>query len=130
MQIAGVDMYVTYPVMVIGATDSVPASLAIDGSSAVGSGTHVVVRVEPRGGLVRVRLFNQANGERKLAPSFSTVFEGVLRLPRGRLVIGDGIGGSRFVKFLGRPGRWRARVAVDDPVRFARAVDVTVRREA
>jgi hypothetical protein len=36
----------------------------------------------------------------------------------------------RFVKYLGRPGGWRARVAVDDPVRFARAVDVTVRHEA
>lgn len=129
MQIAGVDLPVKYPVMVIGATDWVPASLAIHGSSAVGCETHVVVRVKPGAGLVRVRLFRQAGEAREVAPSFSTVFEGMLRLPDGRVVIGDGVGDSRFVKYLGLPGKWQARVAVDDAVGAARAVDVCMRHE-
>lgn len=124
MQIAGVELGVRHPVMVVGATEWIPAELAIGDNAAVGDDTHVVVRVRPGADLVKVRLFDEQGAGN---PAPGTVFDGVLALSNGRLVVGDGMGDSRFVQYLGKAGRWHVRVAVDDAEGFAGTVDVTVR---
>ncbi|MEU3920189.1 hypothetical protein [Streptomyces sp. NPDC029004] len=126
MQIAGVDLYVNHPVMALGSPDWMPADLGLGGQPAAASDAHVVVRVEAQMGLIKVRLFQDHGAGTECDPSFTTVFDGTLYLADRRIAIGDVLGESRFVKHVGGPQRWRARVSVDDPDRHARAVDVVL----
>ncbi|WP_145497795.1 hypothetical protein [Streptomyces sp. CFMR 7] len=72
----------------------------------------------------------QDHGENIAAdPSFTTVFDVSLYLADRRFVIGDVMGESRFIKYIGGPQRWRVRVAVDDPKGHARAADVVLGAE-
>lgn len=120
MQTAGVDLYVNHPVTALGSPDWISTDLKLADASAASNDTHVLVRVQPQTALIRVRLF-QDHGENIAAdPSFTTVFDGSLYLADRRFVIGDVMGESRFIKYIGGPQRWRVRVAVDDPKGHAR----------
>ncbi|MGW7659364.1 hypothetical protein [Streptomyces sp. NPDC054756] len=124
MQIAGVDLYVNNPIMALGSPDWIRDDLELGGAPAASSDTHVIVRVQAQTVLIKVRLF-QDHGQGVAAdPSFTTVFNGSLYLTDRRFVIGDVLGESRFVKYIGGPQQWRVRVAVDDPKGYARAADV------
>ncbi|MET7287623.1 hypothetical protein [Streptomyces sp. NPDC005573] len=122
-------MYVNNPVMALGSPDWIRNDLELGGAPAASSDTHVIVRVQAQTVLIKVRLF-QDHGQGVAAdPSFTTVFDGSLYLADRRFVIGDVLGESRFVKYIGGPQRWSVRVAVDDPKGYARAADVVLRVE-
>lgn len=130
MQAAGVDIYVNHPVLHLGATDWVPVSLALDSAPAVGCDTHVAVRVRPQRGLIKVRLFTlpQSPEVEGPDPDFTTVFDGSLLLPDGRIAVGDVEQLTRFVHFLGDRGEYGVRVAVDLPGPDAGAIDIIIAR--
>ncbi|MFI0720878.1 hypothetical protein [Streptomyces sp. NPDC021224] len=126
MQLAGVEVRVNHPVLALGSIDWLPV-LDLRDEPAVGCDTHVVVRVQARTRLVRVRLFTRPLGQGLGPdPSFTTVFEGPISLTDGRLVIGDVMGETRFVSLIGEAGRRQIRVAVDEPGGHATAVDICV----
>lgn len=132
MQIAGVDLYVNHPLMALGSTEWIPMSLALGGAPAAACDTHVIVRVQAQVGLVRVRVFKDGGGDDHVSDRgpLTTVFDGHLLLSDGRLVVGDVVGESRFTtSLLGKPGRRRVRVSVDEPQGWARAVDVVISAE-
>ncbi|MFG2434641.1 hypothetical protein [Streptomyces sp. NPDC048508] len=133
MQIAGVDLYLNHPVMALGSTEWIPTTLALDGAPAAACDTHVIIRVQAQVVLVKVRIFKDhgdADDQEADSESLTTVFDGHLLLSDGRLVVGDVIGESRFsTTLLGKPGKWRVRVSVDDPQGWARAVDVVISAE-
>ncbi|MCX4818040.1 hypothetical protein OG601_46555 [Streptomyces sp. NBC_01239] len=133
MQIAGVDLYVNHPVMALGSTEWIPTTLALAGAPAAACDTHVIIRVQAQVVLVRVRVFldhGDADGHGSDREPLTTVFDGQLLLSDGRLVVGDVVGESRFTtSLLGKPGRRRVRVSVDDPQGLARAVDVVISAE-
>lgn len=128
MQIAGVDIYVNHPVLHLGATDWVPLSLALDAAPAASCDTHVAVRVRPQRGLIKVRLFAsphepQADGP---DPKFTTVFDGTLLLPDGRIAVGDVEQLTRIVHRVGDRGQFDVRVAVNTPGPDACAIDIVI----
>ncbi|MFE5219314.1 MULTISPECIES: hypothetical protein [unclassified Streptomyces] len=133
MQIAGVDLYVNHPVMAFGSTEWIPTTLALDGAPAAACDTHVITRVQAQVVLVKVRVFRDhgdADDHGGGREPLTTVFDGHLLLSDGRLVVGDVAGESRFTtSLLGKPGRRRVRVSVDDPHGWARAVDVVISGE-
>lgn len=133
MQIAGVDLYVNHPVMALGSTEWIPTTLALDGAPAAACDTHVIVRVQAQVVLVKVRVFKDhgdADDHGTDREPLTTVFDGHLLLSDGLLVVGDVVGESRFTtSLLGKPGRRRVRVSVDDPQGWARAVDVVISAE-
>lgn len=133
MQIAGVDLYVNHPLMALGSTEWIPTTLALDGAPAAACETHVLVRVQAQVVLVKVRIFKDDDsvdvhgGGRE---PLTAVFDGHLLLSDGRLVVGDVVGESRFTtSLLGKPGRRRVRVLVDDSQGWARAVDIVISAE-
>ncbi len=126
MQIAGVEVYVNHPVLHLGATDWVPTSLDLGDADAASCDTHVAVRVRPQLDLIRVRVFRNSDDPAGADPRFTTVFDGQLLLPDGRLAVGDVEGLTRFVRLVGDRGAWNVRVAVDNPGWEARAIDVTI----
>ncbi|KPI12369.1 hypothetical protein OV450_2987 [Actinobacteria bacterium OV450] len=126
MQVAGVDVYMSHPVLALGSTDWLPI-LSLEQQPAVACDTHVAVRVQAQVRLIRVRIFIQPFDQGVVPDeTFTDVFDGPLALPGGRLVVGDVMGESRFVKLLGNPGRRRIRVAVDQPGRGAGAIDICI----
>ncbi|MFE5969028.1 hypothetical protein [Streptomyces sp. NPDC056463] len=129
MQIAGVDLYVNHPCMALGSPDWIPDDLKLDGKPAASSDTHVILRVQPQTDLIKVRLFRDHGEGVATDSSFTTVLDQTLYLADRRLAIGDVMGESRFVKYVGGPQRWRARISVDSPDGYARAVDVVLRPE-
>ncbi|PVC80683.1 hypothetical protein DBP19_35690 [Streptomyces sp. CS090A] len=133
MQIAGVDLYVNHPVMALGSSEWIPTTLALDGAAAAACDTHVIVRVQAQVVLVKVRVFNDhgdADDYGTGREPLTAVFDGHLLLSDGRLVVGDVVGESRFTtSLLGKPGRRRIRVSVDDPQGWARAVDIVISAE-
>lgn len=132
MQVAGVDIYVNHAVLHLGATDWVPLSLALEEAPAASCDTHVAVRVRPQTGLIKVRLFMRGQSATPAGadPAFTTVFDGSLLLPDGRIAVGDVEQLTRFVYRVGDRGEFRVRVAVDSPGADARAIDVTIARSA
>ncbi|MFE7853355.1 hypothetical protein [Streptomyces sp. NPDC057403] len=130
VQIAGVDIYVNHPVLHLGATDWVPVSLALETAPAVSCDTHVAVRVRAQRGLIKVRLFTQSQAPEAEGPNpeFTTVFDGSLLLPDGRIAVGDVEQLTRFVHRVGDRGEFNVRVAVDSPGPDASAIDITVTR--
>ncbi|MFJ1744097.1 hypothetical protein ACIOG4_36215 [Streptomyces microflavus] len=133
MQIAGVDLYVNHPLLALGSTEWIPTTLALDGAPAAACETHVLVRVQAQVVLVKVRIFKDYDpvdvrgGDRE---PLTAVFDGHLLLSDGRLVVGDVVGESRFTtSLLGKPGRRRVRVLVDDSQGWARAVDIVISAE-
>ncbi|MFE5009232.1 hypothetical protein ACFRJ3_32130 [Streptomyces sp. NPDC056696] len=126
MQIAGVDLYVNNPIMALGSPDWIRDDLVLEGTPAASSDTHVLVRVQAQVVLIKVRLFMDHGQGVAADPSFTTVFDGSLYLADRRFVIGDVLGESRFVKYIGGPQQWQVRVAVDDPKGYARAADVVL----
>ncbi|MFD7734129.1 hypothetical protein ACFV6F_27575 [Kitasatospora phosalacinea] len=126
MQIAGVDVYVNHPALALGSTDWLPV-LSLEEEPAVSCDTHVAVRVKAQVQLIKVRVFAEPIDE-GAGPddSFVTVFDGPLALTDGRLVIGDVMGETRFVKLIGEQGRRWVRVAVNEPGWNAVAVDISV----
>ncbi|MGW5327433.1 hypothetical protein [Streptomyces sp. NPDC004014] len=122
-------MYVNHPIMALGSPDWIRDDLGLGGAPAASSDTHVIVRVQAQTVLIKVRLFRDHGQGVAADPSFTTVFDGQLYLADRRFVIGDVLGESRFVKYIGGPQRWSVRVAVDDPKGYARAVDVVLRVE-
>ena len=126
MQIGGVDLYVNHPLMALGSPDWIPDDLELGERSAASSDTHVIVRVQAQTTLIKVRLFRDHGTGTACDSSFTTVFDGTLYLADRRFAIGDAMGESRFVKYIGGPQRWRVRVSVDDPDRYAHAADVVV----
>ncbi|MFI1352858.1 hypothetical protein ACH4TV_04620 [Streptomyces sp. NPDC020898] len=130
MQVAGVDIYVNHPVLHLGATDWVPVSLALDSAPAASCDTHVAVRVRAQRGLIKVRLFTQPQALQAEGPDpdFTTVFDGLLLLPDGRIAIGDVEQLTRFAHRVGDRGEFRVRVAVDSPGPDAGAIDITITR--
>ncbi|MER5685495.1 hypothetical protein [Streptomyces sp. NPDC002205] len=126
MQIAGVDLYVNHPIMALGSPDWIRDDLELGDAPAASSDTHVIVRVQAQTVLIKVRLFRDHGEGTATDPSFTTVFDGALYLADRRFVIGDVLGESRFVKYIGGPQRWRVRVSVDDPKGYARAADVVL----
>ncbi|MFG2909176.1 hypothetical protein ACGF13_29430 [Kitasatospora sp. NPDC048286] len=131
MQIAGLDLYVNHPIIALGSSEWMPASLELAGRAAAACETHLLVRVQPQTALVKVRIF-LPDTEDLSGPAigFTTVFDGPLMLPDGRFVIGDVMGQSRFATTLPGPGTRRVRVDVDDAVGHAHAVDITVARDS
>ncbi|MFJ5212835.1 hypothetical protein [Streptomyces nigra] len=128
MQIAGVDIYVNHPVLHLGATDWVPLSLALDAASAASCDTHVAVRVRPQSGLIKVRLFTPHDDPQAEGPDaeFTTVFDGPLLLPDGRLAVGDVEQLTRFLHRVGDRGQFNVRVAVNTPGPDASAIDIVI----
>ncbi|MGW3692252.1 hypothetical protein [Streptomyces sp. NPDC005125] len=117
-------MYVNHPIVALGSPDWIRDDLEMGGAPAASSDTHVIVRVQAQTVLIKVRLFRDYGEGIASDPSFTTVFDGALYLADRRFAIGDVLGESRFVKYIGGPQRWRVRVAVDDPKGYARAADV------
>jgi hypothetical protein len=132
MQVAGVDIYVNHAVLHLGATDWVPLSLALEDAPAASCDTHVAVRVRPQTGLIKVRFFVQSQPEDPdgADPAFTTVFDGSLLLPDGRIAIGDVEQLTRFVYRVGDRGEFKVRVAVDSPGTDAHAIDITIIRNS
>ncbi|MCX5327919.1 MULTISPECIES: hypothetical protein [unclassified Streptomyces] len=130
MQVAGVDIYVNHPVLHLGATDWVPVSLALESAPAASCDTHVAVRVRAQRGLIKVRLFTQPQAPEAEGPDpdFTTVFDGSLLLPDGRIAVGDVEQLTRFVHRVGDRGECNVRVAVDSPGPDAGAIDITIAR--
>jgi len=128
MLIARVDQEFADPCMALGSTDWIPHDLELGDAPAVSTDTHVMVRVEAQTALIRMRLFRDDGTGPEWDPSFIPVSEGLLHLADGRLVIGDTLGESRFVRYVGGPW-WQVRVSVDDPDGYACAVDVVLRRQ-
>ncbi|MEI5011852.1 hypothetical protein RB196_35405 [Streptomyces sp. PmtA] len=65
------------------------------------------------------------SGDEITEEGFTIVFDSPLLPADGRLVVGDVVGRSRFpTSLVGKPGRHRVTVAVDNPNGPARAVDV------
>lgn len=130
MQVAGVDIYVNHPVLHLGATDWVPLSLALEAAPAASCDTHVAVRVRAQRGLIKVRLFTQPQVPQaeEPDPAFTTVFDGSLLLPDGRIAVGDVEQLTRFVHRVGDRGEFNVRVAVDSPGPDAGAIDIAVTR--
>ncbi|MFC8538117.1 hypothetical protein ACFUJY_29960 [Streptomyces sp. NPDC057249] len=128
MQIAGVDIYVNHPVLHLGATDWVPLSLALNASPAASCDTHVAVRVRPQKGLIKVRLFTPSDDPQAQHPDpeFTTVFDGTLLLPDGRIAVGDVEQQTRFVHRVGDRGQFNVRVAVNAPGPDVSAVDIVI----
>jgi hypothetical protein len=126
VQIAGIDLYVNHPLMALGSPDWIRDDLTLDGAPAAASDTHVIVRVQAQTALIKVRVFQDHGEGTACDSSFANVFDGSLYLADRRIVFGDVLGESRFVKYVGGPQRWRVRVSVDDPDRYARAVDVVL----
>ncbi|MFJ3843100.1 hypothetical protein ACIPV3_03395 [Streptomyces albidoflavus] len=128
MRIAGVDIYVSHPVLHLGATDWVPLSLALDGAPAASCDTHVAVRVRPQRGLIKVRLFAPPHDPQTEGPDpeFTTVFDGTLLLPDGRIAVGDVEQQTRFVHRVGDRGQFNVRVAVNTPGPDASAIDIGI----
>lgn len=128
MQIAGVDIYVNHPVLHLGATDWVPLSLALDAAPAVSCDTHVAVRVRPQRGLIKVRPFTPPDDPQAQHPNpeFTTVFDGPLLLPDGRIAVGDVEQQTRFVHRVGDRGQFKVRVAVNTPGPDANAIDIVI----
>ncbi|WP_406457222.1 hypothetical protein OH768_25270 [Streptomyces sp. NBC_01622] len=58
-------------------------------------------------------------------PDFTTVFDGSLLLPDGRIAVADVEQMTRFVHRLGDRGEYDVHVAVDSPGPDAGAIDVT-----
>ncbi|MFE9132594.1 hypothetical protein [Streptomyces sp. NPDC007355] len=85
MQITGVDIYVNHPVLRLGATDWVPLSLALNPALTASRDTHVAVRVQPQGGLIKVRLFTPPDDPQtqRPDPEFTTNFDGPSCCPTG-----------------------------------------------
>ncbi|MDT0480229.1 hypothetical protein [Streptomyces doebereineriae] len=119
-------MYVNNPIMALGSPDWIRDDLELRGAPAASSDTHVIVRVQAQTVLIKVRLFRDDGQGVAADPSLTTVFDGSLYLADRRFVIGDVLGESRFVKYLGGPQHWWVRVAVDDPKGYARAADVVL----
>ncbi|MFE1962967.1 hypothetical protein [Streptomyces sp. NPDC059479] len=131
MQVAGVDIYVNHPVLHLGATDWVPVSLALDSAPVASCDTHVAVRVRAqRGRLIKVRLFTQPQAPEAEGgdPDFTTVFNGSILLPDGRIAVGDVEQLTHFVYRVGDRGEFNVRVAVDSPGPDAGAIDITITR--
>ncbi|MGV9454587.1 hypothetical protein [Streptomyces sp. NPDC003635] len=61
-------------------------------------------------------------------PAFTTVFDGSLLLPDGRIAVGDVEQLTRFVHRVGDRGEFNVRVAVDSPGPDAGAIDIAVTR--
>ncbi|MFE4175689.1 hypothetical protein ACFRR7_27220 [Streptomyces sp. NPDC056909] len=133
MQIAGIDLYVNHPVMAVGSTEWIPTTLALNNEPAAACDTHLIVRVQAQTVLVKVRIskdHGESDGQGRDPEGLTTVFDGHLLLSDGRLVVGDVVGESRFTtSLLGKPGRRRVRVSVDDPQGWARAVDIVIGAE-
>lgn len=129
VQVAGVDIYVNHAVLHLGATGWVPVSLTLEAAAAASCETHVAVRVRPQRGLIKVRLFTQSQTQSDGPdPAFTTVFDGSLLLPDGRIAVGDVEQLTRFVYRVGDRGEFNVRVAVDSPGRNASAIDITFTR--
>jgi len=130
VQAAGVDIYVNHPVLHLGATDWVPVSLELGSAPTTGCDAHVAVRVRPQRGLIKVRFFTQRQEPEAEGPDpdFTTVFDGSLLLPDGRIAVGDVEQTTRFVHRLGDRGEYDVRVAVDSPGPDAGAIDVVITR--
>ncbi|MFC8728192.1 hypothetical protein [Streptomyces bacillaris] len=123
------DLYVNHPVTALGSPDWISTDLKLADASAASNDTHVLVRVQPQTALIRVRLFQDHGESIASDPSFTTVVDGSLYLADRRFVIGDVMGESRFIKYIGGPQRWRVRVAVDDSKGHACAADVVLGAE-
>jgi hypothetical protein len=132
VQIAGVDIYANHPVLHVGATDWVPLSLALGAAPAASCETHVAVRVRAQRGLIKVRLFAQpqVNGCEGPDPDFTSVFDGSLLLPDGRIAVGDVEQLTRLVHRVGDRGEFAVRVTVDSPGENAGAIDVMIARHS
>ncbi|WP_198536389.1 hypothetical protein [Streptomyces resistomycificus] len=61
-------------------------------------------------------------------PDFTTVFDGSLLLPDGRIAVGDVEQLTRFVHRVGDRGEYDVRVAVNSPGPDADAIDITITR--
>ncbi|MCX5321845.1 hypothetical protein [Streptomyces sp. NBC_00120] len=61
-------------------------------------------------------------------PAFTTVFDGSLLLPDGRIAVGDVEQLTRLVYRVGDRGEFKVHVAVDSPGADARVIDVTIIR--
>lgn len=132
VQVAGVDIYVNHPVLHLGATDWVPLSLTLEADPAASCETHVAVRVRAQQGLIKVRLFTQSQTQEseRPDPAFTTVFDGSILLPDGRMAVGDVEQLTRFVYRVGDRGEFNVRVAVDSPGANAGAIDATITRRS
>ncbi|WP_406408709.1 hypothetical protein [Streptomyces sp. NBC_01643] len=119
-----------HAVLHLGATDWVPLSLALAEAPAASCDTHVAIRVRPQTGLIKMRLFVQSQPEdpERADPAFTTVFDGSLLLPDGRITVADVEQLTRFVYRVGDRGEFKVCVAVDSPGANARAIDVTITR--
>ncbi|MEV7144816.1 hypothetical protein [Streptomyces tauricus] len=79
-----------------------------------------------------MRLFAQpqANESEGPDPKFTTVFDGFLLLPEGRIAVGDVEQLTRFVHRIGDRGEFAVRVAVDSPGANASAIDIAITRHS
>ncbi|MFI8291140.1 hypothetical protein EAO71_10435 [Streptomyces sp. ms191] len=130
MQIAGVDLYINHPRVALGSPDWIPDDLDLDGKPATSSDTHVILRAQAQTVLIKVRLFRDHGEGVATDSSFTTVLDQTLYLADRRFAVGDVLGESRFVKYIGGPQRWHARISVDDPDGYAHAIDVVLRPES
>jgi hypothetical protein len=75
-----------------------------------------------------VRLFAQPHDLQAEAPdpAFTTVFDGPLLLPDGRIAVGDVEQLTRFVHRVGDRGQFNVRIAVNTPGPDASAIDVVI----
>lgn len=85
------------------------------------SDAHVIVRGQAQAVLIKVWLLRDYGERIASDPSFTRVFDGALHLADRRFAIGEVLGGSRFVTYIGGSQRWRVRVASDDPKVYVRA---------
>ena len=65
------------------------------------SDAHVIVRGQAQAVLIKVRLLRDYGERIASDPSFTRVFDGALHLADRRFAIGEVLGGSRFVTYIG-----------------------------
>ena len=122
MQVGGIEMYLGHGVLYVGSTAEVDLAIFDEDGPVSATASHVRIAARAQDRPVRVRLW------RGVAPRVGkAVFDGVLKLPDGKLAVVEAAGQSRFVT---RVGLWAPRVivAVDDPGNASR-VDIVVEPE-
>lgn len=69
----------------------------------------VIVRVQAQTVLIKVRPLRDYSERMASDPSFTTVLDGAPHWADRRFAIGEVLGESRFVKYIGGSQRWRVR---------------------
>lgn len=115
MKAGVVEVYVNYPVLVLGSAGDYDLSIIGTGDPATASRSHVAVAVRAQIALVRVTFWSSVR-----VRSGTIVYSGPLELADGRFYVNDVEGLTRYSRLIGAPGPHNFVIAVDDPGQASR----------